>query len=179
MEHLERTVTAAWVATATDRSIPVAATRVPATNQKQVKFATKMESGRKDRLLLVVAKPAIQIIYRIPLLVVTKLAAYQINSTAAVRLRQVPVQTTHLVGVAKVVFITAGAIQKVRSVQIRQFVLLCLQIGPQAVASFWIRSYPVCLIFGERWTVRRREFEVDQTLLFANKLITTNDDLTV
>ena len=93
-----------------------------------------------------------------------------------------PVQTTHSVGVAKIVFITAGAIQKVRSVQIRQFVLLCLQIAPQALASFWIRSYPVYLIFGERLPVRRREFEVvdqNQTLLFANKLITTNDDLTV
>jgi hypothetical protein len=142
-----------------------------------------MESSRrKDRLLLVLAKPAIQITCRFPLLVVTKLVAHQINSAAAVRLRQVPVQTTHLVGVAKVVFITAGAIQKVRSVQIRQFVLLCLQIGPQALASFWIRSYPVYLIFGERLPVRRREFEVvdqNQTLLFANKLITTNDDLTV
>lgn len=167
-EQRERTVTAAWVATATDRSIPVAATRVPATNQKQVKFVTKMESSRKDWVLLVLAKPAIQITCRFPLLVVTKLVAYQINSTAAVRLRQVPVQTTHLVRVAKVVFITAGAIQKVRSVQIRQFVLLCLQIGRQAVASFWIRSYPVYLIFGERLPVRRREFEVDQTLLFAN-----------
>ena len=128
------------------------------------------------------AKPAIQITCRFPLLAVTKLVAHQRNSAAAARLGQVPVQTTHLVRVAKVVFITAGAIQKVRSVQIRQFVLQCLQIGSQALASFWIRSYPMYLIFGERRTVRRREFEVidqNQTLLFANKLITTNDDLTV
>ena len=151
---------------------------VPATNQKQVNFATKMESSRKDRFLLVLAKPAVQITCRLPLLDVTKLVVHQINS--AVGLRQESIQTTHLVRVVKVVFITAGAIQKVRSVQIHQFVLLCFQIGPQAVASFWIRSYPVYLIFGVRLPVRRREFEVvDQTLLFANKLITTNEDLTV
>ena len=85
---MERTVTAAWVATAADRSIQFAATRVPATNQKQVKFATKMESSRrKDRLLLVLAKPAIQITCRFPLLVVTKLVAHQMNSAAAARLR--------------------------------------------------------------------------------------------
>ena len=154
---------------------------MPATNQKQVNFATKMESSRKDRLLLVLAKPAVQITCPLPLLAVTKLVEHQINSAAAAaRFRQVPIQTTHLVRVAKVVFITAGAIQKVRSIQIRQFVLLCFQIGPQAVVSIWIRSYPVYLIFGVKLPVRRREFEVvDQTLLFANKLITTNDDLTV
>ena len=113
------------------------------------------------------AKPIVQITCRLPLLAVTKLVAHQIKSAAA-RLRQVPIQTSRLVRVAKVVFITAGAIQKVRSVQIRQFVLLCFQIGPQALASFWIRSYPEYFIFGERLPVRRREFEVDQTLLFAN-----------
>ena len=153
---------------------------MPATNQKQVNFATKMESSRKDRVLLVLVKPVIQTC-RLPLLAVTKLVEHQINSAAAAaRFRQVPIQTTHWVRVAKGVFITAGAIQKVRSVQIRQFVLLCLQIGSQALASFWIRSHPVYFIFGVRLPVRRREFEVvDQTLLSANKLITTNEDLTV
>ncbi len=109
---------------------------------------------------------------------VTKLVVHQKKSAAA---RQVPIQTILLVRVAKVVFIVAGAIQKVRSVRIRQFVHLCFQKGSQALTSSFVRSYQVCLISEERLIVlRRREFGVvGQTLLFAYKLITTNDDLTV